>query len=853
MIDYYRFFVSNPGKLNFGLSGLSNNANLQLLNSSGKAITGSYRTGTSNESGSYHLTTGDYYFKIYRKSGDTNYHLNFNLLPANLTLTSPSSGNNLEVGKNYNVTWTDNIDENVSLDLYKGNSLVQTIASSTPSDGEYLWTIPTNLADGFDYRIKISSINDSNISDFGNLFRIYKPKITVMHPNGDNRLIGGNKYWISWIDNISGSVRLDLYKGNSYADNIYVSSRYASSYLWTVPTNLAGGSDYRIKISSVNDDHIRDFSDAYFSIYKNPPQITVTNPNNNSQIEPGKNVKITWNGNISEDVRLDLYKGTSLIQEIVPSTPNDGEYLWTFPTNLAEGFDYTIKIANVSDNKISDFSNTFRIYKPKITVTNPNNGNRLDAGKAYPINWSDNISENVRIDLYKGSSLAQTISASTPSSGWYFWQIPANLAGGSDYRIKISSINDSNISDLTDNDFTIYQPEIMVTNPNGGNTLESGKSVTINWEDNISENVRIDIYKGSSLAQTIEEYLPTNGNYQTYQWNVPLDLAEGSDYKLQIVSLDNNNLNDISDDYFTVKPKIEVDTNSISSLKSGQNLKITWNDNIDEDVRINLYQGYDSLIHTIDSSTPSDGEYDWIIPANIAEGTNYRIKVESIDDSNISDFGDNFFRIYDSSSIRISVSPPISGFDALQAEVRSLIKPTNTISSRSRIDLYKGDNFVQNVYGNISNGEWWWTVPNVPSGDNYRLKITDTNDESISNFSQPFTIFRPEITVTYPIYNSRIRPDREIYIRWEDNFMEGIETIRRTDKVRIDLYRFDNGFDLVRTIDDVKTGTGGGFYLWDVPYYLKGSYVIEITSLDYRLNEKPVSHKSAPFSITDIF
>jgi DNA-binding beta-propeller fold protein YncE len=52
---------------------------------------------------------------------------------------------------------------NVDIDLYKGGTKVQTIASNQSNTGSYRWVPPDSLADGTDYRVRISCSADSSV------------------------------------------------------------------------------------------------------------------------------------------------------------------------------------------------------------------------------------------------------------------------------------------------------------------------------------------------------------------------------------------------------------------------------------------------------------------------------------------------------------------------------------------------------------------------------------------------------------------------------------------------------------------------------------------------------------------
>jgi len=56
------------------------------------------------------------------------------------------------------LTWTSkNAGDSVKIELVQSDSVVHTIAHSTPNDGSYYWTIPQSIPHDFGYQIRISS------------------------------------------------------------------------------------------------------------------------------------------------------------------------------------------------------------------------------------------------------------------------------------------------------------------------------------------------------------------------------------------------------------------------------------------------------------------------------------------------------------------------------------------------------------------------------------------------------------------------------------------------------------------------------------------------------------------------
>jgi hypothetical protein len=90
--------------------------------------------------------------------------------------------------------------------------------------------------------------------------------ITVTVPNGGEIWQAGSFYQIKWNDGISENVKIELYKNGIFDSEIIESTPSDGSKDWTIPSELTPGDEYKIKITSVVDNNIFDFSDLDFSI-----------------------------------------------------------------------------------------------------------------------------------------------------------------------------------------------------------------------------------------------------------------------------------------------------------------------------------------------------------------------------------------------------------------------------------------------------------------------------------------------------------------------------------------------------------------------------------------------------------
>ncbi|MEJ2196805.1 MAG: Ser-Thr-rich GPI-anchored membrane family protein, partial [Ignavibacteriaceae bacterium] len=629
----------------------------------------------------------------------------FSIYLPTVTVSSPNGGESWQTGTSHTITWSDNIPENVKIELHKTDTLYTTISSSTSSDGSYNWDIPLSIAPASDYKIKISSVDSSGVFDLSNAnFNITPTTITVTTPDGGESWRIGTPQVITWTDNLTGNVKIELYKGGIFNSTIIGSTASDGTQNWIIPTSLTPGTDYKVKISAIDDSSIFDFSDANFTLFASG--ITVTSPIGGESWQAGTQQTILWNDNIDENVRIELFKGGVFNSLIDNTTPSDGLRNWDIPLAQTQGSDYTIKITSVDSSNVFDFSDSpFTIFSPSIIVTSPNGGEIWQAGSQQLITWTDNIAENVEIQLYKGGVFDSQIDPSDPSDGSYTWSIPVNTVPDSDYTIRISSVDNGVILDESDASFTIAN-EITVTTPDGGESWLAGTTQNITWIDNFAENVKIDLLKAGVFNSQITASAPSDG---TFAWNIPAGITPGLDYRIKITSVDNPIVSDTSDNDFEIfTAGISISSpNGGESWQAGTTHPILWSDNIPEDVDITLYKG--GIYHSdIITSTNSDGTYSWDIPFTLESGTDYKVKITSITDPAVSDSSNNNFTIIGNF---VTVTSP-NGGEIWFENQDQLITWTDNLSGNVEIQLFKGGLFHSQLFASTpSDGSQNWNPP----------------------------------------------------------------------------------------------------------------------------------------------
>ncbi|MCX6583459.1 MAG: carboxypeptidase regulatory-like domain-containing protein [Candidatus Aminicenantes bacterium] len=188
--------------------------------------------------------------------------------------------------------------------------------------------------------------------------------------------------------------------------------------------------------------------------------IKVTAPGGGESPVMGSIFDIAWDAYNVTNVKIELYKNGKSLSIIVDSVPAaTTTYSWTIPARMRAGNNYQIKISAVDAGVMAkDISNAFSIAPlAAITLNYPVAADVWQVKRSYDITWGSSGINDIKIELYKGAALNTVISESTPAAaGKFTWTVPANQAPGSDYKIKISSVDAGiNLSDIGKSPFSI--------------------------------------------------------------------------------------------------------------------------------------------------------------------------------------------------------------------------------------------------------------------------------------------------------------------------------------------------------------------------------------------------------------
>ena len=284
----------------------------------------------------------------------------------------------------------------------------------------------------------------------------------------------------------------------------------------------------------------------------------------------------------------------------------------TYPWKITNQFPvygyYKVKVSSAEDPSVFDESNNlFAITKVPdvsfITVEQPNGGEQWTKGSSHLISWNDNLSGKVNVLLSTDDGNNYSLLKSNVKGSTWTWKIPSNTTISKKCKIKVESADDNTVNDESDNPFEITKvPDgsfITIKQPNGGEQWAVGTTHLISWNDNLSGKVNIYLENGTS------SYLIKSGvEGSTYSWKIDgKDHASGSsatystgnNFKIKVVSADDNTMYGESDNPFEIIQKLTIDAFP-NPATTQVTLKFNPKDN--ETYQISLYNRYNKNIFT---------------------------------------------------------------------------------------------------------------------------------------------------------------------------------------------------------------------------------------------------------------
>jgi hypothetical protein len=418
-------------------------------------------------------------------------------------------------------------------------------ATEPPSDGDP-GTITTNLR-----RVKIEAFTDKSGYDPGNPVTVtVRASKREDGPSTVQFINTCEAKYSLFKDGATTAVYSSYF--NQQACAAVATTTYNLPKIWTMIHNqtaypLAAGS-YRLQ-GEVTGYHTADW---YFTIRKpGAPSITMTNPTLNQQWATSSSQTVTWtttNAGSADQVDILLMSNATNEQWSLGRVANDGTETVTVLGTLAPG-SYTLMLRVTVGGNIAN-SITVQIVIPTptsepvtppfIQSVTPSSGLAGSPVVIVGLNFLENNNQ-----LVFGTSTLSNLSA---IDGRITVNVPGLSTGLHGLRVTNTNGNSNTVNFIV----TAPMPNqptptatttIVVTYPNGGETLTIGATSNITWTSNPTSsnggatavNIRV-IHNDTNLTQDIAKNVPNSG---TYAWSVGRladgsILAAGNKYRIRI-------------------------------------------------------------------------------------------------------------------------------------------------------------------------------------------------------------------------------------------------------------------------------------------------------------------------------
>lgn len=810
----------------------------------------------------------------------------FSILAPSITVTSPNGGETLVAGGAINIEWTSVGVTNVTLE-YEDNdgSGWISIAGSTPSDGSYEWIVPAGLA-GSDIHVRVTDSQNLLISDTGDDFssvssvqftlndfadvtpgedltynlngaNLLNVGAITIKMNFDNTNMTYNGYSnlnanisTATINEANGVVTLswDNINGTTITDANLVDLDFTFN---GTPGDGFQGVAFDQGETEVADIQGNVLSTTYDDGVITPYPLLVTAPNGGEIWQVADEENITWEAfNIAQiNIEYSTDNGSNWSSVSNNVDASSGSYAWTIPATT--GNQNLVRISPADRESYSDVSDAvFTIAaEPTVSVTSPNGGENWLAGSSQDITWNSVNVTNVKIEFSTNngtdwSAIEASLAASTGSYSWTVPNSPTEQA-----LVRVTDVDNAAVTDVSNEVFTISNPVITLTSPNGGEVFIGGSQQQIEWTANgvFMFNVEYSTNNGSSW-NIIDE----GGTNQGFTWTVPD--VESEEMLVRVSDNENNSVNDVSDANFAVR-NIKLDIGLLDELAAGDEvllpvtatdllevgaitLKIEFDPSVVEYVGIenlnsnlanplvNAVNGvftfaWDDLTGTtieddkmfdlklVFNGTPADGEQLISFNSNETEISDVLGSVLSV---NLDDGA-----LY---PVQVLVTAPNGGEIWEVGTTENITYETFDITNvKIEYSTNNGTNWSDVIASTPATGSYEWEIPS-PATLNALVRVSDaTNVEAEDVSDAVFTISAEGvIELTQPNGGETLVSGQTYGILWQSSAVELLNIE----------YSTNNGTDWNTIASDVSANDGN--YVWTVPATETAQALVRLTS-----------------------
>jgi len=277
-----------------------------------------------------------------------------------------------------------------------------------------------------------------------------------------------------------------------------------------------------------------------------------------------------------QDIEINGIKASKVVVTF-PGAPNTYPNMSYMAVIIEQG-EKVYEIYNTWPNKFNLFESFYQSFQftaleSFIKVLSPNGEEIIKAGNVLTIIWytsSDIESSSSDIYLISDPSLSYCAfpgdvdkiidgdRSNKPGFLSFNGDITKKLGRGNcRYKVKIVSTTNPDIQDISDDWFSIVEPDyfsITVVSPNGGEKWTIGKTYTIKWNSSGIDSdkiIKVEYRPADRNSNLGSNFITTTPNTGSYTWTIP-NTVTPNQYLIEIIDYDTNSAGDQSDTSFNI-------------------------------------------------------------------------------------------------------------------------------------------------------------------------------------------------------------------------------------------------------------------------------------------------------------
>jgi hypothetical protein len=385
-------------------------------------------------------------------------------------------------------------------------------------------------------------------------------------------------------------------------------------------------------------------------------------------------------------------------------------------------------------------------------------------GTTQRITWDAvGVIGDANVQISRNGGAEWTTVGTVPASAKFFdWLVtgPETTAA----RARVISVPDPVQLDVNDANFTIQNPFMRVLQPNGGESISTGRVYQIRWDAvpfGNFESVTIEFRKNDMSAwETLAGGAANTGGFA---WTPTV--AQVTDKgRIRVTANSAPGRVDISDADFTVKePAINVTAPASNDIWYTYTTRtIQWSTvGVGGNVNVEVSRNGGATWELILVDTPNDGSADWTVTGPSSEGAVMRVR--SITNPEFQGTSSTF-KIHE---MKVTVTSPnggeVLGFGTFHDITwTSAGVPGNVDIERSDDG---GETFTPLFIDVPNGGSRGWFV-GQPASTEVLIRVTAHGYPASDESNAVFTVVQPSLTLVAPSGGEELRVGSNYNIRW---------------------------------------------------------------------------------------